>query len=239
MNIVNRMRADFSFADVARGVVRRCVAVAIIGLLFATNAFAADGPRVAIDTTMGRIVVELDVDRAPVTSRNFMGYVSDGHYDGTLIHRVVENFVIQGGGLTPDMKEKKTRAPIHNEARSPAAGGRSNEIGTIAMAREAAPNSATAQWFINVADNARLDHVDVPPEGVTITRGDRDVFVPQAEADRVYGYAVFGRVVQGMDVVERIRHVAVRSVDAEGQSYENVPVEPIVIRRAALLPPAD
>jgi len=194
---------------------------------------AGAGPLVALDTTMGRIVVELDLDKAPVSGRNFMRYVSDGHYDGTLFHRVVEGFVIQGGGLTPDMKDKPTHAPIVNEARN----GLSNVTGTLAMARESAVDSATAQFFVNVVDNPRLDHVDVPPEGVTVKRRGRDTFVPQAQADLVYGYAVFGRVVHGMDVVERIRHVPVHTVQRGDDAFENVPVELIVILKAAPLSP--
>jgi peptidyl-prolyl cis-trans isomerase A (cyclophilin A) len=209
-------------------------AVALATTTSSTTASAA-GPQVAFDTSMGRIVVELDPERAPVTCRNFLAYVAEGHYDGTLVHRVVEGFVIQGGGLTPDMKEKPTHPPIVNEARSPVTGGLSNQPGTIAMAREAAVDSATAQWFINVADNSRLDHVDVPEGGVTVTRRAGDMFVPRSEADRVFGYAVFGHVVDGMDVVERMRHVAVHTVEA-GETYENVPIEPIVIKKAVLLP---
>jgi cyclophilin family peptidyl-prolyl cis-trans isomerase len=203
-------------------------------VLFAglANVAAAAGPQVAFDTSLGRIVVELDVEHAPISSRNFLTYVADGHYDGTLIHRVVEDFVIQGGGLTPDMKEKPTRAPIVNEANN----GLSNLTGTIAMARESAVDSATAQWYINVADNTRLDHVEVPPEGITVNRRGRDMFVPQSDAPRVYGYAVFGHVVEGMDVVERIRHVPVHTVQAD-ETYENVPVEPIVIRQATVVAP--
>jgi cyclophilin family peptidyl-prolyl cis-trans isomerase len=195
------------------------------------SATAVAGPRVAFDTSLGRIVVELDCERAPVTCRNFLTYVGDGHYDGTILHRVVEGFVIQGGGLTPDMKEKPTRPPIVNEATN----GLSNLTGTIAMAREEAVDSASAQWFINVADNTRLDHVEVPPEGVTLTRRGQTIVVPQSDAKRVFGYAVFGRVVDGMDVVERIRHVPVHTVEA-GETYENVPIDAIVIRKAALLP---
>ena len=173
---------------------------------FGTAAIA--GPLVAFDTTMGRIVVELDLDKAPVSSRNFMRYVSEGHYDGTLFHRVVEGFVIQGGGLTTDMKDKPTHAPIVNESKN----GLTNVTGSLAMARENALDSATAQFFINVVDNPRLDHVDVPPEGITVNRRGRDLFIAQSQSAMVYGYAVFGRVVQGMDVVERIRHVPVRTV---------------------------
>jgi cyclophilin family peptidyl-prolyl cis-trans isomerase len=212
-----------------RAVVPLAVAL-VLGL--STTARAA-GPQVAIDTTMGRIVVELDPVRAPESSRNFLRYVAEGHYDGTLFHRVVEGFVIQGGGLTPDLEQKAAHAPIVNEARN----GLSNVAGSLAMAREAAIDSATAQFYINVVDNPRLDHVDVPPEGVTVTRRGREVFVPQAEADKVFGYAVFGRVVEGLDVVERIRHVAVRQIGHGEDTYENVPVEPIIIQKAVLLPP--
>jgi cyclophilin family peptidyl-prolyl cis-trans isomerase len=209
--------------------------IAIVVSSVACTSANAAGPRVALDTSMGRIVVELDADRAPITSRNFLRYVAEKHYDGTVFHRVVDGFVIQGGGLTPDMKEKATHEPIVNEARSPAQGGLSNATGTIAMARETAIDSATSQFYINVADNVRLDHIDVPAEGVTVTRGGKETFFARADADRVFGYAVFGRVVEGMDVVERMRHVAVHVVDA-GETYENVPVTPIVITRATLLP---
>ena len=211
--------------------------IVLAGLLAAASlsvaGMAQAGPLVAFDTTMGRIVVELDLDKAPVSGRNFMRYVSEGHYDGTLFHRVVEDFVIQGGGLTPDMQDKPTHAPIVNEARN----GLSNVTGSLAMARETALDSATSQFFINVVDNARLDHVEVPPEGVTVKRRGRDILVTPSQAASVYGYAVFGRVVQGMDVVERIRHVPVRTVSRGEDSFENVPVEPVVILKAAPLSP--
>jgi cyclophilin family peptidyl-prolyl cis-trans isomerase len=205
----------------------------IVAAALAWSSVAAAGPQVAFDTTMGRIVVDLDDVRAPVTVRNFLAYVDEGHYDGTIVHRVVDGFVIQGGGLTPDMHEKATHAPIPNEAGN----GLSNVAGTIAMAREEAVGSATAQWFINVADNTRLDHVDVPPEGVTLTRRGKDSFFAASDADKLFGYAVFGRVVAGMDVVERIRRVPVHTVEA-GERYENVPVDPVVITKATLLPAA-
>ena len=200
--------------------------LAVTSLCVATTVSA--GPLVALDTTMGRIVVELDLEQAPVSSRNFMRYVSEGHYDGTLFHRVVEGFVIQGGGLTVDMKDKPTHAPIVNEARN----GLSNVTGALAMARESAIDSATAQFFVNVVDNVRLDHVDVPPEGVTVKRRGRGTFVTPSQADLVYGYAVFGRVVQGMNVVERIHHVPVHTVGRGEDTFENVPVEPVVILKA-------
>lgn len=185
-------------------------------------------PRVALDTSMGLVVVELDAVKAPITTANFLRYVDEKHYDGTIFHRVVEDFVVQGGGHDPDMKERPVHEPIRNEAKN----GLSNRAGTIAMAREAAIDSATAQFFVNVVDNLRLDHIDVPPEGVTVTRSGRQIRVTPEESDKVYGYAVFGRVIEGMPVIERMRHVPVRTVG----EYENVPVTPVVIRKATLLP---
>ncbi len=214
--------------------VARPLMAALMLFVVCRVAIAAD-PQVAFETTAGRIVVELDLGRAPITCRNFLQYVSQGHYDGTLFHRVVEDFVVQGGGLTPDLHEKPTRAPIRNEARN----GLSNVVGTIAMAREDGIDTATSQFYINVADNLRLDHVDVPPEGVTVVRRGKPLFVTPAESDRVFGYAVFGRVVEGMDVIERMRHVAVRTAVVGDETYENVPVEPIVIQKAVLLPPTN
>lgn len=207
--------------------------LAVVASFVASGVASAAGPRVAFETTVGRIVVEIDLDRAPITCRNFMQYVSQGHYDGTLFHRVVEDFVVQGGGLGPDMQEKPTRPPIRNEARN----GLSNVAGTIAMAREDGIDTATSQFYVNVVDNLRLDHVDVPPEGITVVRRGTPQFVTPADADRVFGYAVFGRVVEGMDVIERMRHVAVHTVTTADDTYENVPVDPILIQKAVLLPP--
>ena len=192
----------------------------------------AAGPRVAFDTSMGRVVVELDPGHAPVSTQNFLRYVADRHYDGTLFHRVVENFVIQGGGLDAQMNEKPARSPIVNEASN----GLANRLGTIAMARETAIDSATAQFYINVVDNPRLDHVEVPPEGVTVTRAGKEIHVMPDAADRVFGYAVFGHVVEGMDVVERIRHAPVHTVGRGEDMRENVPIENIIITKAVLLP---
>jgi len=207
------------------------LAVVVAAMLLAACASlrpADPHPRVSLDTTMGRVVVELDAERAPVTTKNFLAYVKAGHYDGTIFHRVVADFVVQGGGHEPSMFERPTRDPIENEARN----GLPNVAGSIAMARETAIDSATAQFFINVVDNPRLDHVDVPPDGVTVTRNGKSMFVSADDADRVYGYAVFGRVVDGMDVIERMRRVPVHTVG----EYENVPVDPIVIQRASVLP---
>lgn len=160
---------------------------------------------VKLHTNFGTIVLELDEDKAPETVRNFLAYVESGHYDNTLFHRVIDGFMIQGGGFTPDMNLKPTRAPIALESRN----GLSNQRGTIAMARTMDPNSATAQFFINLQDNAFLDAPNAP---------DRQ------------GYAVFGRVVSGMDVVDKIRTVRTTSKGP----HQNVPVEPVIIRQATV-----
>jgi peptidyl-prolyl cis-trans isomerase A (cyclophilin A) len=162
-------------------------------------------PRVTLETSLGRIVLELDPQRAPVTVANFIQYVQDGHYDGTVFHRVIPNFMIQGGGFSADMRQKPTRAPIELESRN----GLSNTVGTVAMARTNVPNSATAQFFINVSNNTFLDQANSP--------------------DR-HGYAVFGRVVGGMDVVERIRTVPT----TRRNMHTDVPATPVTIIKATL-----
>jgi len=161
--------------------------------------------KVKLATTMGDIVVELDAAKAPKTVENFMQYVKAGHYDGTVFHRVIPNFMIQGGGFTPDMVQKATRAPIPLESRN----GLSNVRGTVAMARTAVPDSATSQFFINVVDNAFLD---------------------QPNARDGAGYAVFGKVVAGMDVVDKIRAVPT----GNRGPHQNVPLQPVVITKATL-----
>jgi len=142
-----------------------------------------DNPKVMMETSMGEILIELFPEAAPVTVENFLSYVDEGFYAGTIFHRVIGNFMIQGGGMTPDMREKPSRGPIVNEASDKV----KNEIGTISMARTMEVDSATNQFFINVADNHFLNHRDETPEG--------------------FGYAAFGKVVQGMDVVEKIKAV--------------------------------
>lgn len=185
---------------------------ACAALLFASlgahgaTAIAAD-PRVELNTTQGRIVLELDPAKAPKTVDNFLAYVKKSHYNGTVFHRVIGNFMIQGGGFTPDMKEKPTGKPIPLEARN----GLSNLRGTVAMARTPDPNSATAQFFINVADNSRLD---------------------AGQAADGHGYAVFGKVVEGMDVVDKIRSVAT----GRRGFHSDVPLEPVIIQSAKILP---
>lgn len=162
-------------------------------------------PRVTLETTMGSIVLELDAEKAPVTVANFIQYVREGHYDGTIFHRVISNFMIQGGGFTPNMQQKPTRAPIPLESRN----GLRNTTGTIAMARTQVPDSATAQFFINVKDNDFLD---------------------QANSRDGHGYTVFGRVVSGMDVVEKIRTVPT----SRRGMHSDVPVTPVTIIKATL-----
>lgn len=172
-----------------------------------TGAAAAEGPKVRLTTTAGVIELELDVERAPGTVKNFLAYVEGGHYDGTIFHRVIRGFMVQGGGFTPEMARKPTRAPIRNEADN----GLSNLAGTIAMARTGDPHSASAQFFINTVDNRNLDH--------------------RARNPRGWGYAVFGRVVEGMDVVRRIESSPTTRV---GQ-FRDVPRRAIVIEKAEAL----
>jgi peptidyl-prolyl cis-trans isomerase A (cyclophilin A) len=162
--------------------------------------------KVRLSTTAGDIVLQLEPEKAPKTVDNFLTYVKAGHYSGTVFHRVINDFMIQGGGMTADMKEKATRAPIVLEARN----GLSNARGTVAMARTAVPNSATAQFFINVRDNTFLD---------------------AANSRDGNGYAVFGRVIEGMDtVVEKIKTVPTGSKGG----HENVPLQAIVINKATV-----
>lgn len=170
---------------------------------------AAAGPRVALRTSSGDIVIELDPVRAPVSSENFLQYVRDGHYNGTIFHRVIDNFMVQGGGFTADLQQKPTRAPIKNEANNAV----SNMRGTVAMARTNDPNSGAAQFFINVVDNPRLDFVS-EQNGFT------------------WGYAVFGKVVEGMDVVDKIRAV---ETGPQGPFARDVPKQTITIERAEVL----
>lgn len=187
---------------------------ATLTLVVSIGAGAADAatPQVEMKTSLGTIVLELYPDKAPQTVENFLQYVKDGHYDGTLFHRVIPGFMIQGGGFTADFKEKPTRAPVRNEAGN----GLRNATGTLAMARRPDPHSATAQFFINVSDNNSLNFRFPTPEG--------------------YGYTVFGKVVKGMDVVERIVQVPTGPGPA---GHQNVPVKPIRIEQARLIMPPD
>jgi cyclophilin family peptidyl-prolyl cis-trans isomerase len=169
-------------------------------------------PRVRVDTSYGPITLELEPDLAPKTVENFLGYVKDGHYKGTIFHRVIPGFMIQGGGNAEDMGEKTTRAPILNEAPATFKAGLKNTLGTMAMARTSEPHSATAQFYINLADNPNLDFKSETPDG--------------------YGYCAFGRVVEGMEAVLKIEKV--RTVWRRGM--KDVPEYAVRILNAELLP---
>ncbi|MEK9792164.1 MAG: peptidylprolyl isomerase [Halieaceae bacterium] len=162
---------------------------------------------VMMTTTVGPMTIELDADSAPKTVENFLSYVAGGFYDGTIFHRVIDNFMIQGGGFTADMEQKSTQAPIENEANN----GLKNQRGTIAMARTQDPHSATAQFFINVQDNDFLNHTGENMQG--------------------WGYAVFGKVTDGEDVLDKIRGVQTGSQ----AGHQDVPVEPIIIESVAII----
>ena len=166
-----------------------------------------DMPYVELETTMGNIVIELNQEKAPNTVANFLEYVKSGHYDGTIFHRVIDGFMIQGGGMDANMKEKSTNAPIQNEADN----GLKNEVGTIARARTSDPHSATAQFFINVKDNSFLNFSGKNPQG--------------------WGYAVFGKVTEGMDIVNKIKGVPTGKYGF----HADVPTTPVVITHAKVI----
>jgi peptidyl-prolyl cis-trans isomerase A (cyclophilin A) len=188
----------FFFAAAARALLAICLALPMTGQ-------AQTATQVRFQTTLGNFVVELYPAKAPKTVQNFVQYVQDKHFDGTIFHRVIDGFMVQGGGFTADMAQKPTRAPIALEIDR----SLKNERGTIAMARTGNPNSATAQFFINLVDNANLN-------------------APQPDG---YGYAVFGKVVSGMETIDAIRAVATRNQGG----YQNVPVTPITINTATVL----
>jgi peptidyl-prolyl cis-trans isomerase B (cyclophilin B) len=166
---------------------------------------------VKLHTNHGSITLDLDAARAPETVKNFLSYVEGGHYTNTIFHRVIDGFMIQGGGFEPGMKQKPTAAPIKNEADTAVKGGLRNERYTIAMARTSEPHSATAQFFINVKDNGFLDHTAPTAQG--------------------WGYCAFGRVVEGKDVVDRIKAVKT----GRSGAHQDVPVEDVIIERAEVL----
>src|SRR5262245_22431165 len=170
---------------------------------------AAKNPRVELETSKGKIVLELDAAKAPKSVENFLAYVNSGHFNGTIFHRLIETFMIQGGGFTPDMKHKPTRPPIQNEADN----GLKNDKYTVAMARTGDPHSASSQFFINTSDkNAFLNHRDKSPQG--------------------WGYAVFGKVVAGTDVVDAIAKVP---TGTKSGGFRDVPLEPVVIEKATVV----
>ncbi len=175
--------------------------VLIIALFMTCSAFAAN-PVVVMETSMGSVEIELNEEKAPISVKNFLEYVDSGFYSGTIFHRVINGFMIQGGGFLPNMSEKKTRAPIKNEAGN----GLNNDAGTIAMARTNELNSATSQFYINVSDNTSLNHRSESPDG--------------------FGYAVFGKVTTGMHVVNRIKMVKTGMMNGMG----DVPMDTVVIK---------
>lgn len=181
------------------------IMVSFVSLIFFSSVALA-GPVVEMKTSHGTIEIELDDVKAPGTVKNFLQYVNDKFYDGLIFHRVINGFMIQGGGMTPDMKEKTTRAPIQNEASN----GLLNEIGTIAMARTPDPHSASSQFFINVENNTSLNHTAPTQQG--------------------WGYAVFGKVVGGMHVVNRIKMVKTGNRAGHG----NVPMDNVIIQTVRL-----
>jgi cyclophilin family peptidyl-prolyl cis-trans isomerase len=169
---------------------------------------AEKNPTVTVSTSMGDIRIELDADKAPITTTNFLNYVKDGFYDGLIFHRVIPGFMIQGGGMDPQMKQKGTKSPIKNEATN----GLKNKNGTVAMARTNVVDSATAQFFINVKDNDFLDH--------------------RSTSADAFGYAVFAHVIDGMDVVQKIEKVNTRN----SGMHQDVPVDPVIINSVKLDP---
>ncbi|MFN4258931.1 MAG: peptidylprolyl isomerase [Gemmataceae bacterium] len=175
-----------------------------------TAASSPDNPLVLLQTNVGPIVVELYPDKAPITVKNFLTYVDNQHYDGTIFHRVIPTFMIQGGGFNTKLVEKPTREPIPNEA----ANGLLNQRGTLAMARTPDPDSATAQFFINVVDNDFLDK-QKSPDG--------------------FGYCVFGKVIDGMDVVDAIKDVPTADINIQGREMEKIPLEQVIIESAKRL----
>ena len=177
--------------------------LAVLVSFFAMNLALAANPVVVMETSHGPVEIELFADKAPNTTANFLKYVNDKFYDGTIFHRVINGFMIQGGGFNEKMEEKKAGTPIKNEATN----GLGNEVGTIAMARTNDPHSATAQFFINVEDNSSLNHTSQTPSG--------------------WGYAVFGKVTEGMHVVNRIKMVKTGNL----AGHQNVPMDPVIIKK--------
>ena len=188
---------------------KKLITACAIALLLAANSNVfASNPKVRMETTKGVVVIELYPDKAPKTVENFLRYVNEGKYDGTIFHRVIKRFMNQGGGFTPDFKKVETFAPIKNEADN----GLKNKRGTIAMARTGDPHSATNQFFVNTVDNAFLDHTSKTPRG--------------------WGYCVFATVVDGMDVMDRIAKVP---TGANGPFQQDVPMEEILIQKVSVI----
>jgi peptidyl-prolyl cis-trans isomerase B (cyclophilin B) len=181
----------------------RFITIAFASTLLAAGAANAKNPVVVMETSLGSVEIELYEDKAPLSVKNFLSYVDDKYYDDTIFHRVINNFMIQGGGFTQDVKKKDTKAPVKNEAHN----GLENKRGTVAMARTAVVDSGTSQFFVNVVDNTFLNH--------------------RGKGPREYGYAVFGRVIRGMDVVDKIKSVRTGSC---GHFRTDCPQTPVVIK---------
>ena len=189
----------------------RIISIAALIIMVTTSSATAsekkkENPEITLETTKGKIVLQLDQEKAPNTVSNFLDYVKSGHYNGTVFHRVIKGFMIQGGGFTSDMRQKSVKDPIKNEADN----GLKNKRGTIAMARTPNPHSATAQFFINTVDNPFLDH--------------------KSKDMRGWGYAVFGKVIEGMEVVDAIASVKTGTKGI----HQDVPIEPVVILKATV-----
>jgi peptidyl-prolyl cis-trans isomerase A (cyclophilin A) len=201
------------------------------------SAHAAGEQRVKFSTNLGDFVVEVYPDKAPKTVANFLQYVKDKHYDGLIFHRVIADFMVQGGGFDQNYQQKATRAPIKHEGREALAKGLHNTVGTVAMARTNDPHSASSQFFINVVDNSRLDPVPIP-DGDPVKnfqfQGKTYESLPRAQLvnhPMLFGYTVFGKVVSGMDVVEKIRNTP---TGAAGPFPSDVPKTPVIINSATL-----
>lgn len=186
---------------------KQIIFIVFILLFTITSNIQAETTMIKMETNQGTIMLELDADNAPITVANFLAYTKEGFYDGTIYHRVISNFMIQGGGFNEDMSQKSTKDPIQNEANN----GLKNDNGTIAMARTGDPHSATAQFFINVKDNDFLNF--------------------SSETQQGWGYAVFGKVTEGMDVVNKIKDTATTTKGP----YQDVPAEPIIIEKVSIV----
>ena len=191
---------------------RRTSLLLAAALVFGAAQAQAANPQIDLDTSAGKIRIELYPDAAPKTVENFLTYVKAKQFDGTQFHRVIRGFMIQGGGFTSDFQQRPTRGPVQNEAEQSSKAGLLNVPGTVAMARTSDPQSATAQFFINVADNKALNFRDASPQG--------------------YGYTVFGKVIQGMDVVNKI---AATPTGAGGPFPKDVPQEPVILKTASVV----
>lgn len=219
---------------------RLCSAVlSSLVLLSTPYALADTAPRVQFNTSAGAFVVEVYPDKAPKTVANFLQYVKDKHYDGTMFHRVIDNFMVQGGGFDAQYAEKKTRPPVEHEGQAALAkGGLKNVVGTLAMARTSDPQSATAQFFINVKDNAFLDPAIIPPgDPVPSFEFQNRTYknIPRSQltsSPMLFGYTVFGKVVEGMGVVTKIKGTP---TGAGGPFPTDVPKTPIIIQSAVIL----